>query len=192
MTGEQAGNSPGDDASAWHRRCQARRVPGAVGARHRGVRAAAVAALALMALLGGFALHAALTAQPQGDTGTAIIPQGSMTDEEARAMLDAQAEASRITVSIRPRPELEADGMLHVNFAVVEPNNGLSERLEIEQDGRIVYRSGVVAPGSVVARGRSEGAHAGPAIATVRAVGEDGADRGNPVSIELEIVAAGE
>ena len=103
-------------------------------------------------------------------------------------MLDRQTDASRITVSIRPVEKLDADGTLHMNFAVVEPNNGLSERLEIEQDGRAIYRSGVVPPGNVIREGKAIGAHAGAATATVYAVDQTGADRGNPVSVEVEIV----
>lgn len=125
--------------------------------------------------------------QPKGDTGSYLIPQGDMTDEQAREMLDAQAEASRITVSLRPEPEL-VDGQLHVNFVVVPGNNEFAERLEVEQDGAIVYRSGIVQPQHVIEWGSAPTAHAGLAVATVYAVDGSGNDFGNPVSVEIEIV----
>ena len=152
---------------------------------HIAVLAASLAVLAVAVAIAVSAMP------PAADTGTHIIPKGDMTDEEAQAMLDEQVEASRIAVSIRPRQELSADGMLHVNFAVKPPNNGYAERLAVEQDGREVYRSGAVEPGSIVTWGAADGAHAGPATATVYAVGADGADHGNPVSVEVEIVEAG-
>ena len=126
--------------------------------------------------------------QPQPDTGSYIIPQGDMTDEEAQAMLDEQAEKSRITVSLSPNPTLKDDGQLRVNFIVVEPNNGYSERLEIEQDGAIIYRSGVVEPGHKIEWGQSVNAHVGGAVATVYAVDDDDLDHGNPISVESEII----
>lgn len=138
-----------------------------------------------LVVAGGFAWW---LAQPRGDTGSYIIPQGDMTDEEARSMLDEQVERSRITVSLRPTQELTRDGRLHVNFVVVADNNGFSERLEIEQDGHVVYASGVVEPEHAIAWCDAPSAHAGPATATVYAVGSDGLDSGNPVSVEIEIV----
>ena len=142
-------------------------------------------ALALVCCVGGFVWY---QMQPKGETGSYIIPKGEMTDEEAQKLVNDQTERSRITVSIRPSQELRKDGSLHVNFVVEEPNNGLSERLEIEQDGKIIYKSGVVRPGNMIAWGESHGAKEGPAIATVYAVDEDGNDTGNPASAEIEIV----
>ena len=125
---------------------------------------------------------------PEPDTGSYIIPQGDMSDADAQAMLDEQAEKSRITVSISPNPKLADDGQLRVNFIVVEPNNGFAERLEVEQDGNIIYASGVVQPGYKIEWGQSSGAHTGSATATVYAVDGNGLDHGNPVSVEIEIV----
>ena len=148
-----------------------------------------VAMVALIVMAGAAGLVAWRFVQPQspGDTGSYLIPQGSMSDDEARAMLDRQADMSRITVSLRPKPELVGD-QLHVNFVVPEENNGFSERLEIEQDGAEVYRSGIVQPGHVVEWGDAPAARAGSATATVYAVNASGVDSGNPVSVEVEIV----
>lgn len=127
---------------------------------------------------------------PEGDTGSYFIPQGEMTDEEAQALVDEMAEKSRITVNLAPSMALRSDGSLRVNLVVPKDNNGLSERLEVEQDGRVVYRSGIVEEGSRLEWGtETDGAHAGAATATVYAM-QDGADFGNPVSVEVEIVDA--
>ena len=148
--------------------------------------ALALLCLALLVLCASAALSAT---RAKGDTGTYIIPQGSMTSAEAQAMLDEQVEASRITVSIAPVMRLGNDGLLRVNFIVEKPNNGLSERLEIEQDGRVVYASGAVDPGFAIEWCQTAGAHIGPAIATVYALDGNGDDSGNPISVEVEIVA---
>ena len=150
--------------------------------------------LPLILLLLCLALAAGLivalnTPRASGDTGTYVIPQGSMTSAEAQALLDEQTESSRITVSLAPTMRLTSDGSLRANFIVEEPNNGLSERLEIEQDGRVVYASGTVRPGYAIEWCQAPEAHAGPALATVYALDDAGADRGNPVSVEVQIVA---
>jgi hypothetical protein len=149
--------------------------------------------LAVAALIVGIVLAMRPPEQepfPQGDTGTYLIPKGDMSDEEAQKLVDEMAEKSRITVSLAPEMRLESDGRLRVNLVVPEENNGLSERLEIEQDGKIVYRSGVVNPGNRLEWGNdANDAHEGPATATVYAI-QDDADFGNPVSVEVQIVAA--
>ena len=127
-------------------------------------------------------------ARPQGDSGVRLIPQGDMTSEEAQALIDEQAESSRMTVSLSPSMRLRDDGSLRPNFIVEEPNNGLSERLEIEQGGQVVYSSGAVAPGYGIEWCQAPAARAGSAIATVHALDEQGRDKGNPVSVEIEIV----
>jgi hypothetical protein len=100
------------------------------------------------------------------------------------------AERSRITVSLAPEMALKEDGSLRVNLVVPEGNNGLSERVEVEQDGKVVYQSGVVRPGNRLEWGNgAQGAHAGPATATVYAISDD-ADFGNPVSVEVTITEA--
>lgn len=149
-----------------------------------------ITAIIALLVIAAIAAGAWWYVQPKGDTGSYIIPQGTMTDEEAQALVDDQAEKSRITVSIRPTQELKPDGALHVNFVVVEGNNGFSERLEVAQDGNVVYKSGIVKPGNMIEWGASRDAHAGPATATVYAVDDAGNDSGNPVSVEVEIVDA--
>ena len=128
--------------------------------------------------------------RPKGDTGVRLIPQGEMTRQEAQALVDERAESSRMTVSLSPSMRLREDGSLRPNFIVEEPNNGLSERIEIEQDGQVVYASGPVAPGYEIEWCQAPAARPGSAIATVYALDDEGNDRGNPVSVELEIVEA--
>lgn len=132
--------------------------------------------------------HPAEQKFPEGETGSYIIPKGDMSDEDAQKMLDEMTEKSRITVSIAPDMKLKDNGDLRVNLVVPEGNNGLSERLEIEQDGRVVYRSGVVSPGHLLEWGSGSSAHTGTATATIYAIQSD-ADFGNPVSVEVNIVA---
>lgn len=143
------------------------------------------AALVTLGVCLGFSARRA--EPPAGEAGAYAIPQGSMSDEEALAMVDEMAEASRITVSLAPEMALAEDGRLRVNLVVPEGNNGLSERVEVEQDGSVVYRSGVVDPGYVLEWGEGSSAHAGAATATVYAI-RDGADFGNPVSVEVAVV----
>ena len=131
--------------------------------------------------------HPAEPAFPEGETGSYLIPKGDMSDEEAQRMLDEMTEKSRITVSLAPEMRLRDNGDMRVNLVVPEGNNGLSERLEVEQDGRVVYRSGVVPPGNRLEWGSNSQAHEGDATATVYAV-QDEADFGNPVSVEVTIV----
>ena len=141
----------------------------------------------LLVTAAGTCLWFALSILPaQGDTGSYLIPKEQMSDEEAQEMLDDMAEKSRITVSLAPSMRLAEDGRLRVNFIVMEPNNGLSERLEVEQDGAVVYRSGVVEPGNMIEWCQSHGAHVGNATATVYAVSGE-SDTGNPVSVEVQI-----
>jgi hypothetical protein len=132
--------------------------------------------------------HPAEQKFPEGETGSYIIPKGNMSDEDAQKMLDEMTEKSRITVSIAPDMKLKDNGDLRVNLVVPEGNNGLSERLEIEQDGRVVYRSGVVSPGHLLEWGSNSTAHEGTATATIYAIQSD-ADFGNPVSVEVNISA---
>lgn len=160
--------------------------------RHRrsgGVGYTAIMMAVIMAVVGvGFLMAPA----HRVDSGSVLIPQGGMTDEEAQAFLDEQAENGRITISLAPAPFLDADGNLRVNFIVPEPNQGLSERLEIEQGGNVVYESGAVDPGFMIEWASAPQIVAGPAVATVYAVSDSGADVGNPVSVEIEVVAADE
>ena len=147
-------------------------------------------AAALAATIAWIAAHSSKPRIPEGDTGTYIIPKGDMTDEEAQAMLNEMADKSRITISIAPEMRLRDNGDLRVNLVVPEGNNGLSERLEIEQDGQIVYRSGIISPGHLLEWGSSSSAHAGAATATIYAV-QNSSDFGNPISVEVNIVADG-
>ena len=150
--------------------------------KHRTWLAAIAAAAAAAALTAGIIAGI----QPQGDIGSAVYPMGDMTHEQAQAMLDEQTARSRMTVSLQPEPRLR-DGSLYLNFTVPEDNNGWAERIEVEQDGALIYKSGIVQPGYAIGWADAPAAHAGPALATVYAVDSEGGDHGNPVSVEIEI-----
>lgn len=148
-----------------------------------------IAVLLFLAGVVGYSIYTKGNLHSEAErAGSYLIPQGEMTDDEARAMLDEQVEKSRITVSLSPNMVLKEDGTLKVNFIVAKPNNGLSERLEVTQNDKIVYKSEIVNPGYKIEWGQSNGASTGDAIATVYAVDENGQDSGNPVSVEVKIV----
>lgn len=148
-----------------------------------------IALIALLTFVAAACVLYALNAprQTASDTGSAIIPMGNMTQTQAQAMLDEQTEQSRIHISIAPKPVLTTNGELQVNLIVPEENNGYSERLVIEQDGKVVYESGVIRPGHVLEWARDVQAHAGRATAVIWAVDGNGSDHGNPVAVEIEI-----
>ena len=149
-----------------------------------------IALIALLAVIASACVLYAFNA-PQGnasDTGSAIIPMGTMTQAQAQAMLDEQTEQSRIHISIAPKPQIAEDGSLQVNLIVPEENNGYAESLAIEQDGQVVYESGTVQPGHVLEWAHETNAHRGAATAIIRAVDADGNIHGNPVAVEIEIV----
>lgn len=125
------------------------------------------------------------------DTGSKIVSAEGMSDEEIQKMLDEQAEASRITVSVSPNP-VYSNGKLRINFIVPE-TNPYSERIEVTQDDNIIYSSGIVPVGNKIewATIASGEVHEGSATATVYAVDEDGKDYGNPVSVDVNIVYEG-
>ena len=128
-------------------------------------------------------------AHPTADTGSRIVWMGSMDAEEARVAHDEQVKKSRITVSLSPVPAFDSQtGDLRVNFIVAPDNNGFAERLEVEQDGRLIYASGIVQPGYQIEWAHVPEAHFGPATATVYAVDDKGNDHGNPVSAEVSVV----
>ena len=160
------------------------------GSRHSKYRIIVVALLLLLLAALAVCISIAVNgSRATGDTGSYLVAQGSMTSAEAQEMLDEQTDASRITVSVAPFMRLKDDGSLRVNFIVEEPNNGFSERIEIEQDNQLVYSSGSVKPGFAIEWCQAPNAHVGPAVATVYALENEGGDYGNPVSVEVEIVA---
>ena len=150
-------------------------------------------AVLLFLLVGAGTLSAWwVLAHPAAETGSRILWMGSMDAEEARVALDEEVEKSRITVSLSPVPALDSEtGDLRVNFIVAPGNNGFAERLEVEQDGQLIYASGIVQPGYQIEWAHAPQAHAGPATATVYAVDDRGTDHGNPVSAEVSVVESG-
>jgi hypothetical protein len=67
----------------------------------------------------------------------------------------------------------------------------LSERFELYQGEKLIARTGVIEPGYGIEWAEiMDSPEVGPAVATVYAV-RDGADSGNPVSVEVEVVPYG-
>ena len=107
-------------------------------------------------------------------------------NQTAQNLNDDENGYGRINVSLASDMSLVEGGALRVNFIVTEPNNGFSERLEVEQDGQVVYRSAVVDPGYKLEWGQTSGAKPGAAVAAVYAV-KNGMDIGAPTRVEVEI-----
>ena len=120
------------------------------------------------------------------EPGTHIIGQGDMTEEEARAMLDETAEKSRMTVSVAADIE-KMNEYARVNFVVVYPNNGITERCVLEQNGKELWDSGPVAPGNEIEWADIPELEEGVAHVTVSAVNKDGEGTGNPVKLDVVV-----
>lgn len=120
---------------------------------------------------------------------THVIEQGTMSDSEAQALVDARATSSRMLISLAPDMKLD-DGRLRVNLIVPEDNNGIAERVEIVQDGEIVFASESVLPGSSLEWADAPDAHEGAALAMVHAVNDKGSDFGSAVCVEVSIEKA--
>ena len=102
-----------------------------------------------------------------------------MSDDEIQAELDRQVEASRMTISVAAKPQLR-DGCVRVNV-VNARNSRFGQLFTPEQDGKVLYESGVVDPGKTVEWVDAADAHAGEATITVSAAdAKTGKPTGNP------------
>lgn len=123
---------------------------------------------------------------PDSGGATVYTNLSNMSQEEKQRFVDEKTAASVITVKLSDKMVLSG-GRLTVNFSVVEPNNGFSERLEIRQGGRVVASSEIIPPGGSVEWLDTWFAGYGDAVAVVYGV-KDGEDSGAPVSVEVEII----
>ena len=98
---------------------------------------------------------------------------------------DGQVEASRMTISVAAKPQLQ-NGRVRVNVVNAQDSR-FGQLFTLEQDGKVLYKSGVVDPGKTVEWVDAEDAHAGEATVTV-ADTETGKATGNPQSVTVEIV----
>ena len=116
-----------------------------------------------------------------------VIPQGTMSDAQAQEYVDTRAEQSRIMINIAPEMVME-DGRVRLAFVVAGENNGLSERLEITQNGKVTFASEILEPGNELLWADAQDLSLGSAIATIYAVDDGGKDFGSAVNVEVKIV----
>lgn len=120
------------------------------------------------------------------DPGATVKSYEGMSDEEIQADLDAQAEASRMTISVAPTVTL-ADGRCRVNVVNVEDNR-FDQTFTLSQGGKTLYESGLVKPGETVEWCDAADAATGEATITVQAHdAETGEASGNPQSVAVTI-----
>lgn len=157
--------------------------------KNSGRKTARVALTVLLALclVGIGALAAWHFLAPKADAGATVTSFDGMSDDEIRAELDRQVEASRMTISVAAKPQLK-DGRVRVNVVNAQDSR-FGQLFTLEQDGKALYKSGVVDPGKTVEWVDAEGARAGEATVTVSAAdAETGKATGNPQSVTVEIV----
>lgn len=126
--------------------------------------------------------------QPVTDPGAMIQTYDGKSDKEIQDELNRQAEESRMTISVAPKVELK-DGKARVN--VVNTNdNKFNQTFTLEQDGKEIYKSGIIKSGEQVEWCDADGLKTGTnATITVQAVDkESGKPSGNPQSVDVEVV----
>ena len=145
--------------------------------------------LVALLLLGAGAVAYKTYFEPKEDAGATITSFEGMSAEEIQAELNRRAEESRMTISVAAKPELQ-DGKVHVNV-INEEDSRFDQRFTLEQDGKLLYGSGIIKAGKTVEWVEAEGAHAGEATITITAVDkESGKPSGNPQAVTVQIVEA--
>ncbi len=117
------------------------------------------------------------------------VPPG-MSDAEVQAMLDEQARASAMDVTVASVMTL-AGNELTMRFAN-DASNKSDQRLVLEQDGTTAFASEPVAPGYelehvTLTHQQADSLKSGPAVATITSVSDTGSPVGNGVRIDIEI-----
>lgn len=137
--------------------------------KNSGRKTARVALTVLLALclVGIGALAAWHFLAPKADAGATVTSYDGMTDEEIQAELDRQVEASRMTISVAAKLQLK-DGRVRVNVVNAQDSR-FGQLFTLEQDGKVLYKSGVVDPGKTVEWVDAKDAHTGEATITVSA-----------------------
>ena len=147
----------------------------------------ALTILLAICLVGIGALAAWHFLAPKADAGATVTSFEGMSDDEIRAELDRQVEESRMTISVAAKPQLQ-NGRVRVNVVNAQDSR-FGQLFTLEQDGKTLYKSGVVDPGKTVEWVDAKDAHAGEATITVSAADTDtGKATGNPQSVTVEIV----
>lgn len=161
---------------------------GTDGKKHHGKTIALVIVIILAILLagaGGYMLWK--SQQPVSDPGATIQSYDGKTTKEIQEELNRQAEESRMTISVAPKVRIK-DGKARVN--VINANdNKFDQTFTLEQDGKDVYKSGIIKVGEKVEWCDAADLKTGTATITVQAVGkESGKPSGNQQSVSVEVV----
>ena len=161
---------------------------GTNGKKHHGKTIALVIVIILAILLagaGGYMLWK--SQQPVSDPGATIQSYDGKTTKEIQDELNRQAEESRMTISVAPKVRIK-DGKARVN--VINANdNKFDQTFTLEQDGKDVYKSGIIKVGEKVEWCDAADLKTGTATITVQAVDkESGKPSGNPQSVSVEVV----
>lgn len=156
--------------------------------KHHGKTIALVIVIILAILLagaGGYMLWK--SQQPVSDPGATIQSYDGKTTKEIQDELNRQAEESRMTISVAPKVRIK-DGKARVN--VINANdNKFDQTFTLEQDGKDVYKSGIIKVGEKVEWCDAADLKTGTATITVQAVDKkSGKPSGNPQSVSVEIV----
>ena len=192
--GDAGGEPGGAPAPRSHQRSRCR-APGAGRPRKQARAIAAVVVVALVVagvVVGSWSWERRDT----GDAGATLVDLDvdSMTRDEIQAALDEIVEENMMTISVAPNPVIEADGTVSVRV-INDSSNTFDQRFSLiqEQDGQevVLYESGVIEPGEMVASCEAAGAVAGEAYIEVQAV-VDGEDHGNPTRVKVTLVEADE
>lgn len=158
------------------------------GKKHHGKTIALVIVIILAILLagaGGYMLWK--SQQPVSDPGATIQSYDGKTTKEIQEELNRQAEESRMTISVAPKVRIK-DGKARVN--VINANdNKFDQTFTLEQDGKDVYKSGIIKVGEKVEWCDAADLKTGTATITVQAVDKkSGKPSGNPQSVSVEVV----
>lgn len=161
---------------------------GTDGKKHHGKTIALVIVIILAILLagaGGYMLWK--SQQPVSDPGATIQSYDGKTTKEIQDELNRQAEESRMTISVATKVRIK-DGKAHVN--VINANdNKFDQTFTLEQDGKDVYKSGIIKVGEKVEWCDAADLKTGTATITVQAVDKkSGKPSGNPQSVSVEVV----
>lgn len=161
---------------------------GTDGKKHHGKTIALIIIVILAILLagaGGYMLWK--SQQPVSDPGATIQSYDGKTTKEIQDELNRQAEESRMTISVAPKVRIK-DGKARVN--VINANdNKFDQTFTLEQDGKDVYKSGIIKVGEKVEWCDAADLKTGTATITVQAVDKkSGKPSGNPQSVSVEVV----
>ena len=115
--------------------------------------------------------------------------EGTPSESRNQEKKNQEERMTRLSDSIGSRMPLDQDGRIDLGLVVPDDGTNISERVEVIQDGRVIYGSRIVRPGEALSWVPADEAHAGKATAVVYGiVGDD--DYGEPVIVEVEIVDA--